>query len=925
MARGPGRLTGWSQTVVKQGRPASGRAEVVLDKLSPPPGLIWDLLGIKIALIDLSSVKLTGPFKAIWPGPNLTISCPGFRLDSRWGLIKGLGRLEMTPAGRVKEYSLELDVTQFQVPDWLWPLLSQELKEAVVHGHFTVEGKDKSGRFEADLGGSAFRGEEIKNLKLSGRFSPQAIDLERLDLAFLGAELSLKGRVWPQTALKTSLQGQNLSQIREFLALTGTDLKARHYQFEGTVTGSLSQPRILGHLQAKKAAHNQTRAQEVDLKLNLTLPSPVGRALPQGQVEGRITGLTWAKDQSLDLKGDFVLGQARCQGRIEILSPRGQVKTGLEMTQAGPGSFKLVLAGLELALARGQETETWRAARPAEIKLNSRGLTGLKLALSGPGQQAVSLALTLEQGQISGQGQLQDLNLVPWLAFFDRPEISAGRFSASLKVSGPASRPRASLSGHLEGLVVLDQKLDDLSLRADLAQGRLTGQGKLTALNLPVGDVSGQMGLTFSAAPWGFEPDLKSLKAKLKIDDLPLAVFNPALKDLEGLQGRLRAELDLTPTPRGWLKIDDLAFRVAATGQRIQKGQIHLGLDQERLTIDQLTASLGGGQLSASGWMGLGQDRPLNFEVNLNPTLVSLGALGQSRFSGFVKIGQTLAAPSAVGKIHVENLHFSLPKSAPEESEEIVMVDQDQSQTAPPALPDRLRLDLEINLGQALKIQGEGLKAELSGLLKAVKEASGPVQVTGKMKVKKGTFARFGRRFTLEGGDITFSGRTPPDPTLNIKARNRVKQVDVNLNIAGTAAKPELLLSSQPPMSRQDILAYLLFGQPAADLNQSQSGQVESQALGVLGGPATEIVKGIAGEKLAPDSVSVSASPEGGLSVETGKQILPDLYISYEAFTESSKPNEFHIEYRLSPNISVESSLGDAKTSGVDVFFRYDF
>ena len=92
-----------------------------------------------------------------------------------------------------------------------------------------------------------------------------------------------------------------------------------------------------------------------------------------------------------------------------------------------------------------------------------------------------------------------------------------------------------------------------------------------------------------------------------------------------------------------------------------------------------------------------------------------------------------------------------------------------------------------------------------------------------------------------------------------------------------------------------------------------------------MGGPATELVKGIVSDRLAPDSVAVSASTEGGVAVEAGKQLLPNLFFSYVAYSEPTKPNEFKVEYRIAPNVAVESTVGDPETMGVDINFKYDF
>jgi translocation and assembly module TamB len=253
------------------------------------------------------------------------------------------------------------------------------------------------------------------------------------------------------------------------------------------------------------------------------------------------------------------------------------------------------------------------------------------------------------------------------------------------------------------------------------------------------------------------------------------------------------------------------------------------------------------------------------------------------------------------------------------------MVDEEVNGRKPPAPPERLQMALELDLGKRTPIRGEGLKAKIGGRLEILKEPGRQLRVIGEVDFKEGLYARFGRRFIIQRGKVAFSGQEKPDPTLNIAATTRVNSVDIDLGIGGTVKKPDYILSSRPVMDREEILAYLIFGQSAGGSSQAENGRLETRTIGILGGPATELVKGIVSERLAPDSMTVSASNKGGVALEAGKQLLPNLFFSYVAYSEPTKPNEFKIEYRFSPNVAVESNLGDPETAGVDINFKYDF
>ena len=111
LTRDQGRLTGTLTAAFQEGRIASGQADLELDGLSPPTALIWNMLGLSLPVVDLASVRLTGPLKARWPGTEAEISFPGMKLESQWGLIQGPGRISLDGQGQLKEYALDLDVS----------------------------------------------------------------------------------------------------------------------------------------------------------------------------------------------------------------------------------------------------------------------------------------------------------------------------------------------------------------------------------------------------------------------------------------------------------------------------------------------------------------------------------------------------------------------------------------------------------------------------------------------------------------------------------------------------------------------------------------------------------------------------------------------------------------------------------------------
>ena len=64
----------------------------------------------------------------------------------------------------------------------------------------------------------------------------------------------------------------------------------------------------------------------------------------------------------------------------------------------------------------------------------------------------------------------------------------------------------------------------------------------------------------------------------------------------------------------------------------------------------------------------------------------------------------------------------------------------------------------------------------------------------------------------MEKAELVLTGGSQIDPALDIIARYKVSQYQVDLVIGGYASKPTLTLRSNPALEQAEILSVLLFG-----------------------------------------------------------------------------------------------------------------
>ncbi|MBW2617698.1 MAG: translocation/assembly module TamB domain-containing protein, partial [Deltaproteobacteria bacterium] len=858
---GPSRLTGFGEIGFCSRRPCSGRAELTLERFSPPTDFILEQAGLFIPLVNFSEVRLNGRIRGDWPGDSLEISSPGLDLTSPWGALRGEGRLRLTKDGFMEAWALNLNLGGFHVPVWLWPFLPEEVQGAFLKGRIRLEGGEELTRFEAELSGSAWQGKEIERLDARGSLAPDGISLEKLDLAFEGAEVNLRGTLWPQLRLETELQGQDLDRLLEgltpLLDRPPPLIQAQTYCFSGLIQRSQDRWSVSGHLAGQEAAWAGAKARRLSLDLDMSDLDQF-----KGNLGGTIQGLTWQGMEPVDLWLDL---------------------TGRE------------------------------------------GETHLSLDLRGAGDQRVTLELDQKGDDLSGQGRITGLDLASWLALTGRQVVQSGRLDASFTLTGRKDKPIISFTGRAEGLAAAGQRIDALSLSARLAEGQLEAQGQIEVLGRPLGRLNASLPLRLSFQPWVFEPRLEEMTAQLTVEDLPLAALQTLVPALAGLSGRLSAQLELTPRPAGWIEVSDLNLSLPRIEEPITDGRVRLRLEGRRFVVEEGGGRIGGGEIAIEGWVGLEEDPALDLALSLSQTDLGFSPYGRVALSARLRVSQSLSAPEIEGRVKVHHLSLNLPPSGAEESGEVILVDEiAPDRRSAPRMWDRLGFKVAIELEKGTEVEGQGVKITASGVVTATRVGEG-LALTGRLEADQGVYIYLGRRFLLDKAALVFHGLQPPQPSLEVEASHRVKDVVINLFVTGPLTSPRLSLSSQPPLIQEEVQSYLVFGRPSSRLNPNQAARLESMALGALGGRTFALVREALDERIAPDTIVITTTADGGLAVETGKEILPDLYVSYEVFSQPDKPNEVHIEYYLTPNVSVRSSIGDERTSGVDMYFRYDF
>ncbi len=95
--------------------------------------------------------------------------------------------------------------------------------------------------------------------------------------------------------------------------------------------------------------------------------------------------------------------------------------------------------------------------------------------------------------------------------------------------------------------------------------------------------------------------------------------------------------------------------------------------------------------------------------------------------------------------------------------------------------------------------------------------------LTGLVAIDPGSVYLPAAALDIEGGTISFSPENPFVPEIDIRGSTRMYSYDVEARAVGPYDFPEILLTSSPPLPREELLAMLLMGRPPQDSGSAKS------------------------------------------------------------------------------------------------------
>ena len=464
---------------------------------------------------------------------------------------------------------------------------------------------------------------------------------------------------------------------------------------------------------------------------------------------------------------------------------------------------------------------------------------------------------------------------------------------------------------------------DTLNLSADLHNNRAELGWLIRLTNN--GQLDGQVQVT---DPQG----RRNLGGNVNIRNFSLAMVNPIFSRGEKADGKLNANLRLG----GDLQSPLMFGQLQLNGLDVDGNFMPFDMQPSQLTMNfnGATSTLQGEVRTSQGQISLNGDADWRQIENWRARIAAKGSRVRITVPPMVRLDVSPdvvfnATPSLFtldGSVDVPWARIvvkEVPESAVGVSSDEVLLNNDlqPKETKSASIP--INSNLTIHVGNNVRLDAFGLKARLTGDLKVAQDKQG-LGLNGQINIPEGRFHAYGQDLIVRKGELLFSG--PPDqPLLNIEAiRNpeaTENDVIAGVRVTGTADQPKAEVFSDPAMSQQEALSYLVRGQ-GLDSGQSDSAAMTSMLIGMGVAQSGQVV-GKIGETFGVSNLALDTQGVGDSSqVVVSGYVLPGLQVKYGVGIFDSLAT-LTLRYRLMPKLYLEAVSG--VDQALDLLYQFEF
>lgn len=413
----------------------------------------------------------------------------------------------------------------------------------------------------------------------------------------------------------------------------------------------------------------------------------------------------------------------------------------------------------------------------------------------------------------------------------------------ALEVSGTYAMPVIDAALEIRDLRSPEQPQlppADLTLKVNAREGRIAVDGNAVIPDFAPAVMTASM--PFRPAEWAENPELflgEKFSARADLPRIGLSRFTalvPGAKKLSGtLTGYLEAAGEIrNPEAKGRIGLTNGGLVVTGPDIPPVTGlTASVDLSLEKISLNELSASVAGGTLGASGSLALENGKPGSIDFRLKGDHLPLkrdDALivrvnTDLRLSGLWEQAALTGRVGVVDSIFFKDIEL-LPIGSPFTGPSVASLPKIDPPSKPgEAVPEPFRnwtLDVLARTVNPFLIRGNLAAGKVDAKLRIGGTIGDPLPV-GEVSISDFKAALPFSTLTIRAGTARFTPETGLDPILEIRGGAEPRPYQVGVFAYGRASDPQLVLTSSPPLPENEIMTLLATGTTTSGLEDPQA------------------------------------------------------------------------------------------------------
>ena len=378
----------------------------------------------------------------------------------------------------------------------------------------------------------------------------------------------------------------------------------------------------------------------------------------------------------------------------------------------------------------------------------------------------------------------------------------------------------------------------------------------------------------------------------------------------------------------GEVKIKDIPQRFTSLNSKIV-------FEQNRIVTNSLSGEMGGGKLSASGWVQLSGLKLQAFSARTSVENVTVRYPEglTSTLSGELYYDGDASEQSLAGDIAIKRARYD---KRVEWKSMLVDIGRGLYQKKKTEVGWIGDTQVNVRFHGDNNILFENNLAKMPLIVDVfIRGTVNHPQLLGRIEVRTGVVYFRRNEFKILRGSVDFVDPNRMNPVLDIQAETQVREYRIRLAVTGTADRAVVTFVSEPSLVDSDILALLTLGKTGAELKGKETGVGVGEATSFATGQVQDVIERNAKRLIGLDRFQVdpyvNKSDTSVPRVTVGKELVQNkLAVTYSSNVGASAPEQnFRIEYLLDRHFSLVGEGVETESNGTnigaDIKYRFEF